>query len=37
VSKERKAWKDYANQGRSTRKKQEIGIEELQGFRVYTD
>jgi hypothetical protein len=36
VSKERKAWKDYANQGRSTREKQEIGIEELQGFRVYT-
>jgi len=36
VSKERKAWKDYADQGRSTREKQEIGIEELQGFRVYT-
>jgi hypothetical protein len=36
VSKERKGWKDYANQRRSTREKQEIGIEELQGFRVYT-
>jgi len=36
VSEERKAWKDYANQGRSTREKQEIGIEELQGCRVYT-
>jgi hypothetical protein len=37
VNTERKACKDYADQGRSTREKQEIGIEELQGFRVYND